>query len=202
VGKGETTRQAVLEQAVATAARSGLSGLTIGSLATQTGLSKSGLFAHFKSKEALQLQVLGFARDGFVREVVMPALASPRGEQRVRTLFENWLRLSRDGTSECLFVSASAEFDDQPGPVREQLIRDHRDFEDSVTQMFRTAVAEGHFREDADPQQFANDLHGVMLVYFHAHRLLGDPAAEAKARRSFERLIQDAKSSGSGRHTG
>ena len=193
VSKGEQTRKAVLEQAVGTAARTGLAGLTIGSLAEQTGMSKSGLFAHFKSKEALQLRVLEYARDRFADEVVRPALASPRGEQRVRALFENWLAISRDGASECLFVSAAWEFDDQPGAVRDQLLRDHRDFEDSVTQMFRAAMAEGHFRDDADPEQFAHDLHGVMLVYFHAHRLLGDPRAEDKTRRAFERLIQDAR---------
>jgi AcrR family transcriptional regulator len=193
VSKGEETRKAVLEQAVGTAAREGLAGLTIGSLALQTGMSKSGLFAHFKSKEALQLRVLEFARDMFTAEVVRPALAAPRGEKRIRALFENWLAISRDGTAECLFVSAAWEFDDQPGAVRDQLLLDHRDFEDSVTQMFRTGIAEGHFREDADPEQFAHDLHGVMLVYFHAHRLLGDPRAEAKTRRAFERLIEDAR---------
>jgi AcrR family transcriptional regulator len=193
VSKGEDTRKAVLEQAVATAARTGLAGLTIGSLAEQTGMSKSGLFGHFKSKETLQLRVLEFARDRFADEVVRPALATPRGEQRVRALFENWLVIARDGTSECLFVSASWEFDDQPGPVRDQLLRDHRDFKDSIAQMFRTAIAEGHFREDADPEQFAHDLHGVMLVYFHAHRLLADPRAEAKTRHAFERLVGDAR---------
>jgi AcrR family transcriptional regulator len=193
MSKGEETRKAVLEQAVETAARSGLAGLTIGSLALQTGMSKSGLFAHFKSKEALQLRVLECARDKFADEVVRPAVAAPRGEKRIRALFENWLAISRDGTSECLFVSAAWEFDDQPGPVRDQLLRDHRDFEDSVTQMFRTGIAEGHFRTDADPEQFAHDLHGVMLVYFHSHRLLGDPRAEAKTRRAFERLLDDAR---------
>ena len=193
MSKGEETRKAVLEQAVETAARYGLAGLTIGSLATQTGMSKSGLFAHFKSKEALQLRVLELARDNFTDEVIRPALAAPRGEPRLRALFENWLAISRDGTSECLFVSAAWEFDDQPGAVRDQLLRDHRDFEDSITQMFRTGIAEGHFQSDADPEQFAHDLHGVMLVYFHSHRLLGDPRAEAKTRRAFERLLDDAR---------
>jgi AcrR family transcriptional regulator len=192
VSKGEATRQAVLEQAAETAARCGLAGLTIGSLATRTGMSKSGLFAHFRSKEALQLQVLEFARDGFITAVIRPALEAPRGEERIRTLFEHWLALSTSGASPCLFVSASWEFDDQPGPVRDQLVRDHRDFEDSVTQMFRAGVAEGHFRADADPEQFAHDLHGVMLVHFHSHRLLGDPAAEARTRRAFESLLDDA----------
>lgn len=193
MSKGETTRQAVLEQAVTTAAHSGLAGLTIGSLAAQTGMSKSGLFAHFRSKEALQLRVLEQARDHFAESVVKPALAAPRGEKRLLTLFEHWLEVSTAGTSECLFVSASAEFDDQPGPVRDQLVRDHKDFDEVLGQMVRTAIAEGDFREDADPGQFAHDLHGIMLVYFHSHRLLENPAAEAMTRRAFERLLADVR---------
>jgi AcrR family transcriptional regulator len=167
--------------------------LTIGSLAARVELSKSGLFAHFKSKESLQLQVLERARDRFIEEVVRPALKAPRGERRVRALFERWLAVSRAGGSECLFVSASAEFDDQPGPVRDQLVRDHRDLAESVAQMFRTAVAEGEFHADADPDQFAYDLHSTMLGYFHAHRLLDEPKAEARARHAFETLLAAAR---------
>jgi len=193
VSKGEATRSAVLDEAVETAARLGLAGLTIGSLAARVELSKSGLFAHFKSKELLQLKVLERARDLFVEDVVRPALRAPRGERRVRTLFEHWLEINRSGSSGCLFVSASAEFDDQPGPVRDQLVRDHRDLAESVAQMFRTGVAEGEFRADADPDQFAYDLYSTMLGYFHAHRLLDEPKAEARARHSFEALLAAAR---------
>ena len=188
--KGEQTRRAVLEQAVETAAHHGLGALTIGALAEQTGMSKSGLFAHFKSKETLQVQVLEFAGQAFIDDVVRPALAAPRGEKRILTLFENWLRVSREGAGECLFVSAAWEYDDQPGPVRDHLVRQHKDFADAVAQMFRTGVAEGNFGEDADPEQFAHDLHGVMLVFFHSHRLIGDPKAEERARTAFARLLE------------
>ena len=193
VRKGEATRQAVLEQAVETASRCGLAGLTIGSLATQAGMSKSGLFAHFRSKEALQLRVLECARDAFALGVVKPALGAPRGEQRIKTLFESWLAVTTKGTSECLFVSASWEFDDQPGVVRDQLVQYHRDFEDAVAQMVRVAVAEGHFRSDAGPEQFAFELHGLMLGYFLSHRLLGEVRAEAMARLAFGRLLAHAQ---------
>jgi AcrR family transcriptional regulator len=194
VSKGEATRQAVLDEATRTAARLGLAGLTIGSLAARLELSKSGLFAHFKSKESLQLQVLERARDLFAEEVLRPALKAPRGEPRVRALFEHWLATIADGGSECLFVSASAEFDDQPGPVRDQLVRDHRDFADSMAQMFRTGIAEGQFRPDADPEQFAHDLLSVMLGFFHARRLLDDPRAQERARHAFEALLAAARS--------
>lgn len=198
MSKGEETRRAVLEQAVRTAARSGLSGLTIGTLADQTGMSKSGLFAHFKSTEVLQIRVLEFAGEVFIDEVVRPALAAPRGEKRVLTLFEHWLATARDGDSECLFTSAAWEYDDQPGPVRDQLVRMHLDFADSVAQMFRTGVAEGDFREDADAEQFAFELHGIMLAFFHTHRLLGEAAAGDRARRAFGRLLDTVRHEAAG----
>ena len=193
MGKGEQTRLVVLAQAADVAAKQGLSTLTIGDLATRTRLSKSGLFAHFQSKEALQLAVLAYARDKFTDEVLRPATRTPRGEPRVRALFEHWLAVSQQSNAECLFVSASAEFDDRPGPVRDQLVRDHRDCAESVMQMFRTGISEGEFREDADPEQFAYDLHSIMLGFFHAHRLLGDPLAAEHARRSFEAVIAAAR---------
>lgn len=189
VSKGEQTRKAVLEAAVDVAASSGLASLTIGSLAERTGLSKSGLFAHFKSKETLQLQVLEYAGEAFVEDVIRPALAAPRGEKRITVLFESWLRVSRDGRAECLFTSAAWEYDDQPGPVRDRLVRMYLDFNDSLAQMFRTGIAEGFFAEGADPEQFAQELHGIMLIHFQAHHLLGDAKAEERARRAFARLI-------------
>lgn len=189
MSKGEQTRKAVLEAAVDTAASSGLASLTIGSLAERTGLSKSGLFAHFKSKEALQMQVLEFAGESFVQDVIRPALAAPRGEKRIITLFESWLVTAREGRAECLFTSAAWEYDGQPGPVRDRLVRMHLDFNDSVAQMVRAAITEGFFAEDTDPEQFAHDLHGIMLIYFQAHHLLGDAKAEAKARHAFSRLV-------------
>lgn len=193
MGKGEQTRMAVLVQAADVAARQGLGALTIGDLAARAHLSKSGLFAHFHSKEALQLEVLAYARDRFVDEVIRPATRTPRGEARVRALFEHWAEIGLHGNAECLFTSAAMEFDDQPGPVRDQLVRDHRDLMDSIAQMFRTGIAEGEFRPDADPEQFAFELHGIMLAYFHAYRLLRDPRAGERARRAFEAVLADCR---------
>lgn len=192
--RGTATREAILHHGVEAAARVGLSGLTIGELASATGMSKSGLFAHAKSKEALQLQVLAQARQEYIDAVVRPALAAPRGEPRVRALFEHWLAVGRDGMpGGCLFVKSAAEYDDRPGPVRDQLVKDHTDLQETIAQVFRTGISEGQFREDADPLQFAADLHGVMLSYYHAHRLLEDPQAEAHARRAFEALLDAAR---------
>jgi AcrR family transcriptional regulator len=195
VSKGADTRRIILRSAVQTAYQVGLGGLTIGSLASSTGMSKSGLFAHFQSKEALQLAVLGAARAEFIDSVIRPALAAPRGETRVRELFDRWLDCGLHRLpGGCLFVKAATELDEQYSPVRDQLVQDHRDLLDTIAQVFRSGVAEGHFRDDADPDQFATDLDGVMLAFYHAYRLLRDDAAESRARRAFTRLLNDAAS--------
>jgi AcrR family transcriptional regulator len=194
MSKGMETRQAVLDEAARVASRVGLGGLTIGSLAASTQLSKSGLFAHFQSKEALQLQLLEHTRARFIDLVIRPALTAPRGEPRVRELFRRWLDWDAQALpGGCLFVAASAEYDAQPGPVRDRLAQDQRDWMDAIAQVFRTGVSEGQFRPDADPGQFAYDLHGVMLAYHHASRLLGDPDAAARATRAFEALLAAAR---------
>lgn len=192
--KGAATKLAILDEATDIASIVGLQGLTIGTLAAKTELSKSGLFAHFQSKEALQLEVLRHARNRFVDLVIRPALAAPRGEPRVRELFEHWLGWCRGDVLDggCVFTAAAAEFDDQPGPVRDFLASDEMDLADTVAQVFRTAITEGHFRADADPEQFAQDLHGVLLAYIHVARLLDDPMAEQRARRAFEALVTAA----------
>jgi AcrR family transcriptional regulator len=192
--KGELTRQAILEHAARMASRIGLEGLTIGALAEELRLSKSGLFAHFKSKEALQLQVLEFGIERFVDTVVKPALAAPRGEKRVRALFERWIDWPRSsGLAGCMFVALATELDDQPGPVRERLVQSQKDWLDVIANCVRTAIAEGHFRKQVDPEQFAHELYGIMLASHHAVRLLRDRNGVERTRRSFERLLDDAQ---------
>lgn len=192
MGKGDETRAAVLDRAVEAARRVGLSGLTIGSLAEQAELSKSGLFAHFRSKEALQLQVLEHARARFEEVVARPALRAPRGEPRLRALFDRWL--SWDSVpGGCPFVAAATEFDDRPGAVRDQLVQGQRDLFDMISAVVRTGIAEGHFRDDADPDQFAQDFHGVILARHHTLRLLGDERADSRAERAFEALLAAAR---------
>jgi AcrR family transcriptional regulator len=192
VGKGDETRTAVLDQAVEVARRVGLSGLTIGSLAEQAELSKSGLFGHFRSKEALQLQILEHARSRFEERVARPALRAPRGEPRLHALFERWLDWDA-APGGCPFVAAATEFDDRPGAVRDRLVQDQRDMFDMIATVFRTGVTEGQFRTDADPEQFAQDLYGVLLARHHTLRLLGDARADERARHAFEALLTAAR---------
>jgi AcrR family transcriptional regulator len=195
MGKGELTRQAILDRATALASRVGLEGVTIGRLSEDLGLSKSGLFAHFGAKDALQVEILRYAADRFVQDVVKPALATPRGEPRVRAIFERWLGWGRSHTvpGGCLFVAAASELDDRPGRARDELVRLQRDWMDTIAICFRSGITEGHFRADADPEQFAHDLYGVMLGCHHAARLLRDPAAESRARAAVESLLAAAR---------
>jgi AcrR family transcriptional regulator len=196
MNKGEITRQQILDHAVALASKVGLGGMTIGSLADDLKLSKSGLYAHFQSKEALQIKTLEAGAEKFIDTVVRPALKAPRGEPRLRALFENWSRWPEQSSLQggCLFVQVAAEFDDLSGPVRDMLVRLQRDWLDSLVNAARAAVSEGHFRADVDPEQFAHELYGVMLMLHHSARLLGDPKAEERARAAFESLLQSRRS--------
>jgi AcrR family transcriptional regulator len=195
VRKGAATRAAILDHAVKLARRVGLEGLSIGRLAEELRLSKSGLFAHFRSKEALQIQVLETAAARFVAEVVRPGLARPRGEPRLTSLFEGWLHWARSQKAPggCLFVAAAVELDDRPGPVRRRLVRLQREWLEVLASVVRTAIAEGHFRSAVDAEQLAHDLYAVMLGYHHASRLLKDPRAEDRAAIAFERLLDGAR---------
>jgi len=189
--RGEQTREAILTHALGLATRIGFEGLTIGRLAEDLQMSKSGLFAHFRSKEALQLEILRMAGARMVDSVVKPALAAPRGEARVRALFDRWLAWEQSPglPGGCPFMAASFELDDRPGPVRDYVVQNLRDWMDTLAGAARIAVQEGHFRADLDCEQFAHDCQGIGLAFVHASRLMRDPKARARAASAFETLL-------------
>lgn len=197
MGKGEETRAAVLDEAARQVSLVGLGGLTIGLLAERTGLSKSGLFGHFRSKEQLQIAVIDWAGELFAERVVRPALKLPRGEPRLRELFDRKLRWSSGDLAlpgGCIFTSVASELDDAPaGPVRDRVVQIELDFADTVATVFRTGISEGQFHPEADPEQYAFDIRGVLMSYHLADRLLADPKAEDRARAAFEALLRAAK---------
>jgi AcrR family transcriptional regulator len=195
VRKGEQSREAILERALTLASRVGLGGLTIGSLAEELGFSKSGLFAHFDSKEALIVQMLERAGERYAEAVVKPALAAPPGEPRVRALFERFLRWPElvPQPGGCIFVAAAIELDDQPGAARELLVRMRKGWLDFVAGAVRRAIKAGHFHAKVDPDQFAFEMEGIGLAWHHASRLLGDPRADKRAHRAFETLLASAR---------
>ncbi|MET0396528.1 MAG: TetR/AcrR family transcriptional regulator [Longimicrobiaceae bacterium] len=194
MSKGALTRRAILEHAFSLASQAGLEGLSIGRLAQELELSKSGLFAHFQSKEALQLQVIEYAAENFTRHVALPTLRTERGEPRVRAVLENWLRWPEESGARggCFFVAASVELDDRPGAPRDRLVEVQREWIDFLARVASGAVSAGHFRDDLDAEQFAYGLYGTMLVTHQYRRLLGDPGAEQRARIALETLIRDA----------
>jgi AcrR family transcriptional regulator len=192
MAKGDETRAAILTRAFELANVIGVSGLTIGRLAEATGLSKSGLFAHFGSKEALEVAVVEEAARQFVQEVMVPALGQPRGEPRVRALYEHWMKWGeRDGG--CFFVGASAELDDRPGAPRDALVRANKDWIDAITTAAQIAITEGHFRSDLDARQFAFELYGIMLAAHTFGRFLHERGTKGRTRDAFERLLDAAR---------
>jgi AcrR family transcriptional regulator len=194
MSKGEETRQRIVERAFQQASRDGLAGLSIGGLASDLGLSKSGLFAHFGSKEDLQIEVLREAAQRFEDEVVRPALRAPRGEPRIRRMFENWLRWVGDGAvGGCLFLAAGMELDDKAGRPRDYLVGSQRQLLATLAKSARLSIEAGHFRPDLDCDQFAFELQGLLMGCSHARRLLRDPQAETRARKAFDRLLADAR---------
>jgi AcrR family transcriptional regulator len=192
--KGEQTREAILLHALKLATRVGFEGLTIGRLADDLKLSKSGLFAHFGSKESLQVKVLELASRRFIDEVVKPALAAPRGVRRVRALFERWLawETSPGLPGGCPFNAAATELDDRPGPAHDYVVRSQKDWLETIANTARTAVQEGDFDAGLDCEQFAHELQSIMLGYAHASRLMKDPKARAHTERAFEALLHAA----------
>jgi len=189
--KGERTRTLILDDALALAAEVGLEGLSIGALAGRLGMSKSGLFAHFGSKEDLQLATLRHGQERFEAAVFRPALVAPRGLPRLHALFEHWLawiaRAQRPGG--CVILAASVEYDDRPGALRDALVAGQRELRGALAKAVRLAVEEGHLAPQTDPWQLVFEVLGMVLALHHDRGLLDDPRATDRARRAFQRLL-------------
>lgn len=194
VSKGDRTKQAILEEALAQATRLGIEGVSIGQLAKDAGLSKSGLYAHFQSKEELQIQILELATQRYVDMVVKPAMSEPRGEPRLRAMFERWLLWSKAAFQPggCIFLAAASELDDRPGPVRDWLVADQRKLLAGIRRSASIAVDVGHFRADLDTALFTFQFYSIILSYHHFQRLLDAPEAEQWARQAVDDLCTNA----------
>ena len=196
MSKGNITRSRIVETALRAASVDGIEGITLGKVAADVGMSKSGLFAHFDSKEALQVDVLNAAAEKFAQVVVAPALAAPRGEPRLRALFEHWLQWEQHESlpGGCVFMHAAAELDDRPGPARDALVVQQQRWLEMLGRSVRLTIEAGHFRSDVDPDLFAFQLFGVVLSYYHCARLLRDPLAKSRAFGAFDVLVAGARS--------
>jgi AcrR family transcriptional regulator len=188
--KGRQTRAAIVDAALALASHIGIEGLSIGALAEATGMSKSGVFAHFGSREELQISVVREYHARFEEEVFRPAMAGARGLPRLHALFDRWLkRVSVEIDSGCIYISGAVEFDDRPGPVRDALVTMVQTWRRALERAIRAAVGEGHLRADTDVGQLLFEVHGLILAVHHDARFLRHAGAEARARVGFERLL-------------
>lgn len=193
MGKGAETRDLILRRALDLASIEGLEQLTIGLLARTVGMSKSGLFAHFKSKEQLQVSVLKAASERFVTEVITPALREPRGEPRIEALFERWLAWEAAFPGGCPYQTAIIEFDDRPGVVRDYLLETQQDWQDAITQAARIAMDEGHFRQDLEPEVFTFQFMCLALGYYQHKHLFRDGTSQARTQKAFSQLLDGAR---------
>lgn len=193
MSKGVTTQSTILRQALDLSSEIGLEGLTIGSLAKRVGMSKSGLYAHFESKEELQRQVMDSAAERLTRYIVKHVFSKPRGLPRVKALFEFWLDwVDQEFSGGCPFTSAAFEFDDRDGPVRECVVSHFQDVLGSIARAARIAVEEEHFRDDLDIDQFAFDFWAIHLAYHQYARLMHRDDARQRANRAFDDVLRKA----------
>jgi AcrR family transcriptional regulator len=189
--KGQQTKAAILDVALHLAAHAGLEGLSIGGLAEAAGMSKSGVFAHFGSRDGLQISVVREYAARFEQQVFAPALHAPRGLPRLRALFDHWMRFtSAELDSGCIFISGAVAFDDQPGPVRDVLRTTVGIWIDAVTRTIALARQEGHLKAVVDDdQQICFEIHGLILALHYEARFLRRTGALERAQRGFDRIL-------------
>ena len=189
--KGEETRAQILAAAVEHASSSGFESLTIGSLAEKTGLSKSGLFAHFGSKQELQIAALDEAARQFTEAVFLPAMKVPRGLKRLRAIFDNWISWPTRGglPGGCPIDAASREYHHQPGPMRDAVVDRQKQLDRELAKAVQMAIDSGELAAGTDPRQFAFDMLGIVLVFYRTELLLGAGESVERARVAFDRLV-------------
>lgn len=189
--KGEDTKRIVLNAGLEMATQLSLERVSIGNLAKATRMSKSGLFAHFQSKENLQIEILKHAGELFAEEVVIPALMEKAGTPRIKAIVNNWIAWSSKLTGGCIFVSSSTEFTDRPGKVRDYILKQQEDWIDSLRRIARSAIRVGDFREDIDCDQFAFDLYSLLLGFHLYYKMLNNAETKKRQAAALERLLDN-----------
>lgn len=190
--KGERTRQSILDRAVDLASLHGLQGLTIGGLAEELGMSKSGLFAHFGSKEELQIATIEAAAERYISEIFKEAILEPRGYPRLLAICTSWLSYIRRGVfpGGCFFAAASFEFDSRPGPVRDRVRALMDDWMRALERAIRMAKDEGHLKDDVDPAQLAFELNSLFFGANFSFYLRDDQQAIERAERAVRTRLE------------
>ena len=188
--KGQQTKMAIVDAALGLATQIGLEGLSIGALAEATQMSKSGVFAHFGSREELQISVIHQYFALFERDVFYVAMEQPRGLPRVKALFANWMKLvAEEIQAGCIFISGAVEFDDRPGPVRDALATSVQTWLAAMNRSIVLAKACGHLRADVDEEQMAFEIHGLILALHYEARFLNKPGSMERAKKGFDNIL-------------
>lgn len=189
-GKGAATRELILDHAYELARQDGLEGLSIGALALGVGMSKSGVFAHFGSREELQLALLDTATRRFLDFVIRPAVQSPRGLQRLRAILEHWSEWIRVHYSGCVLMSAVVEYDGrEDGPMRERVKQQQSGWREELARAIRQTVEVGDLHAATDADQLAFELYAVMLGLHHDASLFGFEGAHRRSWAAIDRLL-------------
>lgn len=186
--KGAATREAIIDRAYEIARFSGVEGLSIGPLAQAVGMSKSGVFAHFGSREELQLAVIESAASRFAEAVLVPALSEPRGLPRLRTVMHNWFEWIRGNAGGCVLMGSVTEYDDRPGPLRDQVLLNERRWRDMLGRAIQLAIEAGHLRE-GDTEQYAFELYAFPLAVHHEAGLFGYEQSRRRGEAAVERWL-------------
>ena len=188
--KGQQTKAAIVDAALGLATQIGLEGLSIGALAEVMQMSKSGVFAHFGSREELQISVVREYHTRFEDEVFYPAMSAARGLPRLRALFDNWMkRTSVEIESGCIYISGAVEFDDRPGPVRDALASSVNTWLTAMRRAVEIAVSEGHLSPGTDASQMAFEIHALILALHYEVRFLRSPDSLRRAVTAFEGIV-------------
>ena len=196
--KGEQTRAAILDAALDLASRDGLEGLTIGLIAERMQMSKSGVFAHFGSREDLQIAVVQEYHRRFEEEVFLPSLKQPRGLPRLSAMYAGWVkRHTREIDSGCMYISGAVEYDDRPGPIRDELLSMVMAWQKALLRAARQAIREGHLLDDTDAEQLVFEMRAMVLALHHDARFIGDRRAVDRIERGYLRLIDSYRASAS-----
>ena len=189
--KGQQTKAAIVDAALGLATQIGLEGLSIGALAEVTQMSKSGVFAHFGSREELQISVIREYHSRFEQEVFYPALSEQRGLPRLRAMFANWMqRTSVEIDSGCLYISGAVEFDDRAGPVRDALASSVNTWLAALRRAIQGARELGQLRADVNDEQVMFEIHGLILALHYEARFLKNPGSIARANAGFDNILR------------
>lgn len=192
--KGELTRAAILDVALQLASREGLEGLTIGLLADKMKMSKSGVFAHFGSREDLQIEVVKLYHQRFEQEVFYPSIQDPRGLPRLEAMFARWItRVTVEIASGCIYISGAVEYDDRPGEIRDQLVAMVCAWQQALCRAVVQAIDAGQLRAEVDPEQIVYEMYGLILALHHDARFLKKPGSVERAQSGFKRLIASVR---------